>query len=705
MPVHQAPGSTLPPRQQQQQQQQQHEWHQWHQRQQKQQQQLGPAACGGTASPQAAQALGAAPARAVSYGSTGDRIQKGQDTEAQEDYSLKKADQFKYEGILVTSSMMGQGLNDVWFFRRHFQRSGESENLLRNVASPQEREYLQGIDKSIPPVLVNMMVWRRSLLKVLGLCMMVTTCTLVFGSYRDYLTAYKEANMPEMTAKFVEWTREQERFGNKVSFSDYSISVMHEIRRLMMGQAVIVQALGEVVAALLNVLSLGMIIRASMTWGNFRLSRTLVMNAWFLSVAAPFLVSMAPARLWVHWARADTLVNVYQDELSAFLGTEQQIKNVLEFCAMIRSDGETKVERGTDMLERICGIVDKMPNRNVTVPTGKNVFKWKKVDFAPAHKSCKQAREIIKQGKPYEALKQAKRGCSIAEITLDKTGGYEQTDEMMKYISNKLKAGAEASIATFLAFKNLGTIFPAALSIAPGLLKGAVRMKMLVPQSNIPGMFVLILPWLYCPLTWCMYSIMFQAVGNCTLLIGMLLLAFNPAIYAFLGSYYQLDQPLRDDEVIYTIGRLRTAQLVVSLVAYACLALFVLHLFRTYAARQHYWGYLEDWGVDASDDWGSEAEAAWMEEVYEKTDFQTFIKGNAITIILFICSVLKAFLLTSAAGMDWMCGQMVGFRRVERSVNSFGQVSFEIISEYNSRMDHLVSLDTSGQHAPEDVTL
>merc|ERR1719284_809043 len=103
--------------------------------------------------------------------------------------------------------------------------------------------------------------------------------------------------------------------------------------------------------------------------------------------------------------------------------------------------------------------------------------------------------------------------------------------QLIHYIANKMTTVAEASISLLLAVQNLGTLFPAALSIAPGLLKGALRMKMLVPQSIIPGMFVLVLPWLYCPMAWCAYSVAFQLVGNCFLLTGLILVAFNPMCY------------------------------------------------------------------------------------------------------------------------------------------------------------------------------
>ena len=49
-----------------------------------------------------------------------------------------------------------------------------------------------------------------------------------------------------------------------------------------------------------------------------------------------------------------------------------------------------------------------------------------------------------------------------------------------------------AAVGALLAFQ---VMVPSAVSMAPGLIRGAVKIKSLVPQSSLPGMFILTLPW------------------------------------------------------------------------------------------------------------------------------------------------------------------------------------------------------------------
>merc|ERR1719499_893411 len=100
-----------------------------------------------------------------------------------------------------------------------------------------------------------------------------------------------------------------------------------------------------------------------------------------------------------------------------------------------------------------------------------------------------------------------------------------QAQNIGTQLTNGMGLVAEGMICMWLALQGFLTMFPAALSVAPGMLKGALRMKLLVPQSNMPGMFVLMLPWLYAPVAWCYYSIFFQILGSVLLLLGLIFFA------------------------------------------------------------------------------------------------------------------------------------------------------------------------------------
>ena len=87
------------------------------------------------------------------------------------------------------------------------------------------------------------------------------------------------------------------------------------------------------------------------------------------------------------------------------------------------------------------------------------------------------------------------------------------------------------------------TIYGYRTGMAPGLIRGSLKVKLLVPQSSIPGMFILLLPWLYCPLVWAIYNLVYQLVGNVVLMAGLLILAFTPMAYFVVGSVLHVSKP------------------------------------------------------------------------------------------------------------------------------------------------------------------
>jgi len=341
------------------------------------------------------------------------------------------------------------------------------------------------------------------------------------------------------------------------------------MQRLMLGQAAVVQAIGSSVLAALGLASLALVLLAQIHWDRFRRSRRLLMTAWFVAVAAPFLVSTVPARLYVDWSKAQSLVETYRDDLGEQIGFDNRVQQLHENCDRVRVEGNGTVARLEANFEQVCGVIDRLPTGNVPVPTGINVFKWSSLDLAPAHQGCSHGRSLVADGKPAEVLEKAIEICARVEVAVQnyQDNSY-QIPQYLTYLANRMRTVAETSICMMLALRNFGTLFPAALSIAPGLLKGALRMKMLVPQSIVPGMFVLLLPWLYCPLSWSLYSMIFQFVGNPLVLLGFLVVAFTPLTYCILGKWYHLDRPMTDSNVVQVTRSINNIALGLQLIGY-----------------------------------------------------------------------------------------------------------------------------------------
>lgn len=610
-----------------------------------------------------------------------------------------------YQNIGVHNNVF-QLVDDIRNFPLHFKRAMETEGLLVGVASSAERAHLWrkiGINK---PVLVNVMVWRRSVMKVLVVCMTVSVFTACVSAGCDMLDALEQFSKPPMKADFARWSARARIQGKPHEFADYSWAVTHEMQRLMLGQAAVVQAIGSSVLAVLGLASLALILMAQIHWDRFRRSRRLLMTAWFVAVAAPFLVSTVPARLYVDWSKAQGLVETYRDDLGEQIGFDSRVQQLREGCDRIRTEGNETIAGLEGSFETVCGVIDRLPTGNVPMPTGINVFKWSSLDLAPAHQGCSHGRSLVANGKPAEVLEKAIGVCAKMDVAVQ---NYQDNSyripQYLNYFANRMRTVAETSICMMLALRNFGTLFPAALSIAPGLLKGALRMKMLVPQSIVPGMFVLLLPWLYCPLSWSLYSIIFQFVGNPLVLLGLLVVAFTPLTYCILGKWYQMDRPMTDSNVIQVTRSINNLALGLQLVGYFALGFWLLHFIKKSAYES---GFADKvMGGEPQSDPGSDKENELLSRFLTVEDWNSFVRRMLLSVVTFTCSILKAFFLTGAAGADWMVGEMLEFYQLERSMNdamiqdgkggSAGNGKMlTLAKEARERMDELLILNRMG---------
>jgi len=173
---------------------------------------------------------------------------------------------------------------------------------------------------------------------------------------------------------------------------------------------------------------------------------------------------------------------------------------------------------------------------------------------------------------------------------------------------------------------------PAAVAIAPALLRGALTVKQLVPQSTIPGMFVILLPWLYCPLVWCLYNIVFQLTGTLALFFGLLLLAFGPMLYSILGMVFHITKPMDDSSVRKVVLKMNYAQVLLITVALGLCGFFAFGQEGTHRALT-------------------------------KKGIEEFFTPSATTQLVF--STIAKYLVTTIAGVDFVVGEITSQRDFE----------------------------------------
>jgi hypothetical protein len=116
------------------------------------------------------------------------------------------------------------------------------------------------------------------------------------------------------------------------------------------------------------------------------------------------------------------------------------------------------------------------------------------------------------------------------------------------------------------------TLMPAVLALIPGVLRACLRIKALIPESILPGLFLVAATPLYVLLFLVIFTTVNQVAGNGLLILGVLALTGAPLLYLANGRLFT--RPLRSEEEVAKIGSVQTLVLVVMAVGVALLALY-----------------------------------------------------------------------------------------------------------------------------------
>lgn len=116
------------------------------------------------------------------------------------------------------------------------------------------------------------------------------------------------------------------------------------------------------------------------------------------------------------------------------------------------------------------------------------------------------------------------------------------------------------------------TLMPAVLSLIPGVLRGCLRIKALIPQSVLPGLFLVAATPLYVLLFLVIFTTVNQVAGNFLLILGVLALLGAPLLY--LVNARTFTRPLHTEEEVARIGAVQQMVLVIVAIGVALIVLY-----------------------------------------------------------------------------------------------------------------------------------
>ena len=116
------------------------------------------------------------------------------------------------------------------------------------------------------------------------------------------------------------------------------------------------------------------------------------------------------------------------------------------------------------------------------------------------------------------------------------------------------------------------TLMPAVLSLIPGVLRGCLRIKALIPESILPGLFLIAAAPLYILFFLVIFTTINQVAGNLVLILAVLSLLMAPLLYLFNAGTFT--RPLRTPEEIAKVGQVQTTAMIILSVGVGLLVVY-----------------------------------------------------------------------------------------------------------------------------------
>jgi len=426
-----------------------------------------------------------------------------------------------------------------------------------------------------------------------------------------------------------------------------------------------------------------------------------------ITFSVPFVTQSVPSRLLINFEdliRGD--VHMLKNEATIHYNLNHTLKHGLELASgLCGTDPMGKFEgmlhsaswagsEAEDQMKQICGFASMLDDSPVVT----QFTSW----HAKAHKTvqmCKTAEETIEYArkvhaskKPQaqqtlEAAKWAVQGVctNIKEMVFflgrDSAGmtkKQRQIHDLASLLVNDGLAALSESLDTLVgaingiaSFKSLWT---AALSLGPGIIKGTMRAKSIVPEASLPGAFLVVLPWIYAPLAWSLFNVIVQIFGNWALLFAAMSFAFYPIVMSVTGMAFFIGSPQRHNDLTDLMRILKRVEVLAVLGTALFAALWVYQAYTRINQAQEEHPILKNGldfvmkeskeAYDSGKNWAT-AHILHFDLLDWMMRHPIFAFSCVLNTIEPVISFYQKFLLTCMMSTDWILARVSNERRFE----------------------------------------
>lgn len=332
-----------------------------------------------------------------------------------------------------------------------------------------------------------------------------------------------------------------------------------ELQKLMFSMA------AKLVASIL-------MLQATIHWGDWHRSNRLALWAWLVISSSPFLRSIVPTPLLIDWGPIDIHMERFVNMTDEHFDLTNRMTQ-LAHVAGLSCNGHHMEEKMANAWETAHHKVHWWCDK---VKTGAKWLPWSQM-LQKGALECQLLTNYMGVGDvaTVQAQVQKERLCRLINNS--------RVKEPLSSVREAVDVGwirsatyaLVGSLSSLLAFR---VVLPEALSVAPGLLAAAIRIKVVAPQSYLPGVFIAVMPLLYVPMIWSFSILVVQSVGDPLLLIGITLLAFSPMAYTIFGAWRHVTSPMSTNGARAFITCVQRCTGVMHAIAVLCISAYVVKL-------------------------------------------------------------------------------------------------------------------------------
>jgi len=360
-----------------------------------------------------------------------------------------------------------------------------------------------------------------------------------------------------------------------------------------------------------GLLSLTCSVAALAYWTNFSISRRFCIMGWMCMTLTPAMTACISANAHINWAKTETsivttLAEVWED-VSLFVGSTPCEAWVETFAYAQDSVADICSHESA-----MCGFLCIFDGCDIACET------------------CKTFRKLYNDPSRVESMNNILSFCKRSQ-TLFREGHMTRRDfeEYAKENTKKMVTGIRLFTSIRAGMWNAYRILPITVSMVPALMQGGLMVKNMVPRQTMPSILTT-LPWAYTIVAWVEWQVYYQLMNGWLFLIAALTNCFGPMVYYISGKYFDIHQPMDDQQSITLTFRMWYYALILAVLSPKILLIIYIVWFNSF-----------------------------LEDFVYKNGIAWLFTSDWTGVFVLVASALNAYTYTLQAGIDWFVDELV----------------------------------------------